>query len=242
MKIFQLYHDASKNKRHPGVMSHPETWPQDWTTTYYKKYERLPKFKLQPPSEDLAVSLGTVIRNRHSTREYTKVITEQELSDLLFYSCGQIDADALYGRGRRAYASGGGRFPLEIYLFVIKKIGLIDAGVYHYDVASHTLNRIDTEGSSPEEIRKIFFYPETPSASVIVVFSAVFERMYTKYKERSYRHVLLEAGGAGEQMYLVAGALGIGCVGMSGFVDESIEARLDIDGVQESVLYSVVLG
>ena len=42
---------------------------------------------------------------------------------------------------RRAYPSGGARFPLEIYVFLFKCKDLV-SGIYHYNVLDHSLEKI----------------------------------------------------------------------------------------------------
>jgi SagB-type dehydrogenase family enzyme len=169
-------------------------------------------------------------------------MTEQQLSNILFYTLGETDPSALEGRGRRAYASAGARYPLEAYVLLFERVGAHDPGVYHYALEAHGLTRIRHDALSDQDIDRYFRYPETKRASCAVVLTAVFHRASIKYGERSYRHVLLEAGGVGEQAYLVAGAEGVGCVVMSGYQDDALERLLDIDGVTESVVSTIVFG
>ena len=72
--------------------------------------------------------------------------------------------------------------------------------------------------------------------------TAVFSRTQNKYGERGYRYVLLEAGHVGQNLALAAEALGLRCAPLAGTRDETIETLLDIDGVTESLVYTLVFG
>ncbi|MFM2414830.1 MAG: hypothetical protein RI911_523 [Candidatus Parcubacteria bacterium] len=242
MSIFQLFHQNSKFKRErPADPRDTSKWPESWTTTFYKEYERYPVFELGQ-REELSMPLGAVIEKRHSSRTYLCNITDAQLSSLLWYTSGEIDQDAVYGRGRRASASAGARYPIETYVLLAKSTATIPAGTYHYSVRRHALEALPSEALSPDVLQKLFRYPETSTAGAIFVYTGIFQRETNKYGERGYRNVLLEAGGIGEQLYLVCGALGVGCVGMSGYEDYALENHLGVDGITESVVHSVVVG
>ncbi len=242
MSLFQLFHQQSKyGEWRPNNPHDTSDWPEAWTTTFYKEYERFPRVLLPKPT-DIQNPVGKLIKQRSSARTYTATVLEDTLSSFLWYTCGETDPDAVRGSGRRASASAGARYPIEAYLLLLKDCGNIAAGTYHYAVRTHALERIRNDVLSPESAAALFRYPETVHASGVLILSGVFSRETAKYKERGYRHVLLEAGGIGEQCYLVAGALSLGCVGMSGYQDSLLEEHLGIDGVTESIVHTIVFG
>jgi SagB-type dehydrogenase family enzyme len=216
-------------------------WPESWLTTYFKKYPRFKTTALSRPVQ-LEASLGGTIRTRHSVREYTHPVTESELSTILSYSIGETDSTALDGRGRRAAASGGARYPIEAYVLIMKQIGTFKPGVYHYDIETHGLTILRPHTFAECKLDELFRYAETTTASCVVIFTTLFHRSSDKYGERAYRHILLEAGGIGAHAHLVASTLGVGCVPMSGYNDDKIEHLLDIDGLHEAPVHMVVLG
>ena len=72
--------------------------------------------------------------------------------------------------------------------------------------------------------------------------TAVFQRTQMKYAERGYRYVLLEAGHIGQNICLVANAVGLASCPIVGTYDAALERLIDIDGVTESVVYALGLG
>src|SRR3989338_4371071 len=115
-----VFHQSSKNhgKGHPPIPERYEDWPEEWRTTYYKAYPRLPKIALEdgPPRADFF----DLIKARQSRRGFTRgPVTKYELSVVLKHSCGttgKLTSD----RFRRAQASGGGRYPIEVYPIVFR--------------------------------------------------------------------------------------------------------------------------
>ncbi|MBI2641390.1 nitroreductase family protein [Candidatus Roizmanbacteria bacterium] len=63
-----------------------------------------------------------------------------------------------------------------------------------------------------------------------------------KYKDRGYRHVMMETGIMTQNIHLVSQALHLGCCAISGFIDDCINKLLDIDGREESVTTVLAVG
>jgi len=80
------------------------------------------------------------------------------------------------------------------------------------------------------------------SAAAVILITAVFQRTTFKYGERGYRFALIEAGHVAQNIDLVAGALHLPAANLGGFFDRELEALLDIDGVEQSLVYAVALG
>jgi len=238
----KIFHESSKDfaKGHPPIPADTKDWPDEWKTTYYKSYPRLPKIDLgdKPPEADFF----DLVKKRKSRRDFTRAtITKRELSILLKYSCGNT-GPLEGGRHRRAQASGGARFPIEVYPIVFRSGGDLKAGLYHYNVKDHVLDVLWGREFSDADISQIFTYPWVKDAAVGIVMTAVFWRNQNKYGERGYRYILLEAGHIGQNLYLVSEALGLKCCALGGTRDENLEKLLDIDGITESVVYGLALG
>ncbi|MBI3335371.1 MAG: SagB/ThcOx family dehydrogenase [Candidatus Portnoybacteria bacterium] len=237
-----IFHQSSKDllKGHPYIPEDSRDWPEEWLTTFYKTYPRMPHVPLQsePPSADFF----ELISRRSSKRDFKKIpVGFTELSTLLKYSCGitgKLDA----GTFRRAQASGGARFPIEVYPFLFQSNGALSSGVYHYNVKDHALDVLLERHFSDTDIHSLFTYPWVKNASAALILTAVFWRTQNKYGERGYRYILLEAGHIAQNVYLVAEALGLKCCALAGTRDEKIEELLDIDGVTESLVYTLILG
>lgn len=237
-----IFHQSSKNllKGHPYIPEDSRKWPEEWLTTYYKTYPRMPHVSLlnERPSADFF----ELVSRRASRRDFNKnPICFGELSALLKYSCGTT-GELETGRLRRAQASGGARFPIEVYLLLFQPNDILASGLYHYNVKDHALDVLLERPFSDQDMQSFFTYPWVKNASVALILTAVFWRTQHKYGERGYRYVLLEAGHIAQNVYLVAEALGLKCCALAGTRDEKIEELLDIDGVTESVVYALILG
>ncbi len=146
------------------------------------------------------------------------------------------------GQKRRAQPSGGARFPIEVYPIVFRSGEDLKSGLYHYNVKAHKLDVLWDREFQDQELDQLFTYPWAKDAGLALIMTAVFWRTQNKYRERGYRFVLLEAGHIGQNVYLIAGALGLKCCALAGTRDENLEKLIDIDGVTESAVYALAIG
>lgn len=237
--MFNFFHESTKAKK-TGISTPSADWPSEWKIIEFKNYPRLQQIAL-PKAENLDISLGRSIINRQSERDFSKKpVSCQQISNLLFYSAG-IKKDGLArGENRRAYPSGGARYPLEIYLAVFEGKD-IKEGVYHYNVKNHGLEKL-LEKNCRQEFLEIIGQDLIKNASFILLISAVFNRTIIKYKDRGYRLVLLEAGHLGQNISLVSTALNIKACALGGFIDDECNKILDLEKDKESVVYIFACG
>ena len=239
----KLFHNSSKDHSGGGTVRVPKDdsqWPDEWKTTYYKDYPRFEKITLDrtTPKADFF----ELIAKRKSDRNFSgKPVDKKTLSTLLRYSAG-ITTRLSSGRARRAHPSGGARFPIEIYPIIFSGDKDISAGLYHYNIKEHSLDVLWQRPFNKTDIGELFTYEWVQNASLAIVMTAVFARRQSKYGERGYRCILLEAGHIGQNIYLNAEALGLSCVALSGTRDKNLEKLIDIDGITESVVYGLALG
>ena len=240
----QLFHQSSK-RGHPLIPEAWDEWPEEWKTTYYKSYPRLPKVVL--PQAEIRADFFDLVKIRKSSHDFRRMpIALDELSLFLKYSCGNIRKMQGVVRHHRAYPSGGSRFPIEIYIIVFRKSAPsknnLRPGLYHYNVKEHKLDILWEREFSDEDIDKLFRYPWVKEATAGIIMTGIFWRNQNKYGERGYRHLLLEAGHIGQNMYLASAALDLKCCALSGTYDDVIEKLLDVDGITESLIYALALG
>ena len=93
----------------------------------------------------------------------------------------------------RAAPSAGALFPIEAYLAVSRVEG-VEAGVYHYRVDRHVLERVSSCAPGPALAEATFDPKLFGQAAAVLIFAGAFGRSYFKYGERGYRFALLEAG------------------------------------------------
>lgn len=236
MSLFNLYHQHSKNQGVKKNKLHDTNeWPTEWKTQYQKIYPRFGTFNLPEPTL-IDLSLGKVIDERKSQRSFSALITENKLSQLLGNAVGKT-AD-----GRRKYPSAGRLFPLEFYLLILKDVGKLTTGVYHYSVDQHSLTKIFHTSLTKEFVSELTIEDYLNDATFAIAITATFSRSQIKYGERSYRFSLIETGIATQNLHLCATALGIGSLSIGGTYDSKVEDLLDIDGFNESLTHFIGFG
>ncbi len=141
----------------------------------------------------------------------------------------------------RAAPSAGALYPIEIYT-VVNRVDGLQAGLYHYCVEAHALALLEADDYRDRATAGCLYQEMAGDAAVTFVLSAVFPRVCWKYGERGYRYALIEAGHIGQNIYLAATCLRLGCVSMGAFLDDRMNALLGIDGKEEAVIYCLAVG
>jgi SagB-type dehydrogenase family enzyme len=187
-----------------------------------------------------SMSLAAALAARASARDFSDTPLELgALAALLWaaYGISHEGADLPL----RTVPSGGALYPLELYALCQRVDGLAP-GVFHYDPLRHALERL--AGAVPRErVEALTAYPELVAPAGVVIFAtALFWRTRFKYGLRGYRFALLEAGHVGQNALLAAAALGVAAVPIGGVFDRRVELLLEIDGVDESLVYALSVG
>lgn len=260
----ETYHEASKNLPSVQPVTSPvataldtDSQAQATITRSVKRHPALPVVALPAPRYPDA-AFEKVVRERRSRRRFgSDPIGLQDFSTLLHATYGVTqggdDADGTARGSSRADAtpemrsvpSGGALYPLEVYPAVRAVDGLAP-GLYHYDPSRHLLEVVDERDVTEDLERVMIPLPGAPdlaatcAATLFVV--GVFWRTRFKYGLRGYRWTLIEAGHVGQSCLLAAEALGIDAVPYGGFWDRQVDDLLGLDGVNESVVYSLVTG
>lgn len=254
-------------KRFESISSNPDIVKA--MSKSYKTYPNNKVINLDKEFQLADMSFEEVLLARRTTRELSgEAITLNDLSKILYFSYGitfsfkafkshgifleapnfasgpeAIDIPLIYDgyQSFRAPASAGGLYPLEIYP-VIYNVSGINPGVYHYNVREHKLELIK-EGDFSKTIADLTFNQEWQSkASVHFVVTAIFDRTRFKYWERGYRFVMIDAGHMMQNMYLTATSLNLGIAAIGGFYDDELNQFLDINGINEAVVYMSLVG
>ena len=189
------------------------------------------------------------LMSRSSTRAFTtESIDLKTLSQLLTLSCGlRNDTEK---PNFRTYASAGARYPVELYVILLKS-GELDRGIYHYNILGNTLEllragdycaeisefyRNQSEGNQSEAV--------TTDYPCLILFSMILSRTMDKYGERGYRFALLDAGHMSQNLYLVATYLDLGIVelGVGATSDDCLDDLLGISNCEENIFLGFAVG
>jgi SagB-type dehydrogenase family enzyme len=233
----QIYHRWSK----PGLrdLLGPVV---DWGNQpeLYKEYPQRERYDLPPPGDLSGLYTEETIRRRRSVRDYgDQFMTQEELSRLLFYT-GGINVER-WGHRLRAAPSAGALYPIEVYPIIHRVEGLTP-GLYHYNVADHSLSLLQDDDLKGAISRHGLTQEFLGQANLVLVLTAIFQRLRWKYQERSYRYALLEAGHLGQNVYLAATSMGLGACAVGAFLDDGLNAMLGVDGVEEAAIYMLSVG
>lgn len=234
--LSEIFHQKTKLKRLTEEKI-DKKWPKEWKKVYFKAYSRMEEILL-PQSTLKKVTLEKTLKTRKSVRNMNSSrLSLKEMSPLLYWSAGIKKINST-NSSKRFYPSAGGRYPLEIYLISMKSE--LPNGLYHYYLKHNSLEKLLLFDNFYS--KKYFKQAWISRASCLVIITALFKRTITKYGDRGYRHILMEAGHLGQNIYLVSSALDISCCAIGGFIDEKLNNLLDIDGINESIIYVLAVG
>ncbi len=247
---WELFHENSKTSL---VELHPlfKIWPSDATIVAnmkqlrrVKPYTDFPKLAL--PREVPAATRGfdEVLFGRQTARGFGPApIHLAQLAKVLMLSYGvnRSNKDSHFPRPFRVIPSGGALYPLEIYVHARRVDGLAP-GLYHYDPEDHLFDVLRPRDESDLIIPHFIQQDLAMGAAAYVFISAVFARSTFKYGDRGYRFILFEAGHLAQNATLTAQEMGLATTNVGGYSDRAIDRYLGVDGLNESVIYIMLLG
>ncbi len=250
-KIFQ---EKSKDRLMDGLVNIPQDsslWPPAWKEVVYKQYQRFTPLPLPPAAP--RVFGHEDLMQRTSTRSFGKIneqtkqntyrsLTLQEISNILFFSCGEVKKGIDPTKSTRIQPSAGARYPIEAYILNFEP-GDLGIACYHYNVVHHTLEALwPIPLTSRADISTYFGYSWSTDASMAIVLTGVTQRTTMKYGERGYRYMYLEAGAILNNIQNNSLLEKIGSVILGSTNEIQIEDLLDLDGEQETVIMGILLG
>jgi SagB-type dehydrogenase family enzyme len=210
----------------------------------YKEYLGAP-VTLLPECRIPATAFKDVLLGRYSCRRFKDIpLTLQDLANVLFAGYGMVDICSMGGLEimTRTVPSGGGMYPLELYLLV-KNVEGLEPGIYHYVPRPPLLEQVKKIQLPFSLVRELFMQqPYAAEAPVVILSTALLERTMKKYEDRGYRYILFEAGHVFQNMNLMAAACQLGAFNIGGFFDQDLARILIIDTEKEIPLYAMALG
>jgi len=194
---------------------------------------------LPSPSQKGSISLEEAIAWRRSIRHFApEPISQSQLSQILWAAQGITDIQGRY----RTVPSAGATYPLEVFVVCgLNCIAGIGDGIYHYNIANHSLTR-HYQGDIRLELARAALDEESIyQAPVNIIICSLYERTTLRYGSRGERYVHIEVGHTGQNIYLQATALGLATVAIGAFHDEEIRKVLQLDKPYKP-LYIMPLG
>jgi SagB-type dehydrogenase family enzyme len=248
--VWELFHENSKTSRveRHSVFALP---PSDAAVVNVmrqlrtvKPYRDRPKLALPRVLPAATRGFDEILTERTSGRGFDgRSINLPELAKVLYMAYGvtRDNEGTSFPRPFRTIPSGGALYPLEIYLHASNVEGL-SAGLYHYDPEAEELDILHQRNDSAELAGYMVQADLLRSAAAVLFISAVFLRSTFKYGDRGYRFVFLEAGHLAQNAVLTATELGLTATPIGGYFDRKVDDYLALDGLEESVIYILLLG
>ncbi|MCF2140362.1 MAG: SagB/ThcOx family dehydrogenase [Candidatus Lokiarchaeota archaeon] len=118
----------------------------------------------------------------------------------------------------------------------------LDSGIYHWNIREHALELLQRGNFGLKLSSAALDQTMVAKSPAVVVWAAVFSRSKWKYHERAYRYIFMDVGHIAAQLTLGAVSLGWGTCQIGAFYDNEVNKLLNLDGIQESVVYMTVLG
>lgn len=189
---------------------------------------------LPKASHQGSLPVEEAIKRRRTVRSFSsRAVTKEDLSQLLYAAQG-ITED---GGFKRAAPSAGALYPLDIYAVAGEKgVEGLDAGVYHYTARGHRMENV-IKGDRKRQLAgaslRQMWMAEPP---LNLVITAEYARICSKYGERGVRYAMIEAGHAGQNIFLQAEALGLNAGIVGAFDDRKVTEVLGIPKKHEPLL------
>jgi SagB-type dehydrogenase family enzyme len=125
-------------------------------------------------------------------------------------------------------------YGLEVYL-VAGMVNRLEAGIYKYKPKTHELELV-RQGDFRYELADAalaqLFVEKAPAT---IIIAAVYERLENKYTEKGVPYAHLEAGHAGQNIYLQAVALKLGTCAVATFVPADVKKLVNMPGNEEPI-------
>jgi SagB-type dehydrogenase family enzyme len=195
---------------------------------------------ITPPQAGLRLShaadsspFKNVSRRRTTTRLFSdsKPVSLEQVNHWLSLS---LSEEAQH----RPYPSGGGLQSLNFWV-VVRSVTGISPGCYRYDPVEHSLGL----HSTTQSLRESYLVSRGEHHQALsLIITGNYHRMAEKYRDISYRVLLLEAGCALQSLYLSAAEVGLGLRPWGGLPARWIERELLGLPSQELALLDLEVG
>jgi SagB-type dehydrogenase family enzyme len=189
--------------------------------------------KLPPPSHKGAVSVAEALKARRTVRQFaSRPLALAQVGQILWAADGLSDPGGL-----RTAPSAGATYPLELYLVVGEQgVTNLAPGVYRYLVAGHSLMPTVPGDQRAPVARASLHQSWMAQAPVLVVIAADYRRCTARYGDRGVMYTHMESGHVGQNVFLMAEALGLGAGIVGAFEDRGLSQVLQLPPGQVPLL------
>lgn len=230
-KQYQHFHEISNYPaKYKSLLTEEEII--EFTKSKRKSVKKGKRIKLEINKKS---NLYKLELNRKSCRNFSKdkKIKLSDLSNICINS---------YSLVHHSTPSGGGLYPLKIYVIVTNDQEDFKAGYYEFD---NEKNELVLYNKYPDiDQLKYCFNDERLAfnSSIQIIIAADLDRQPVKYSNRGYRLTLIEVGHVAENISLCCEEIGLRSCELGGVLDNSLAKELDIDKENISPILAVSIG
>jgi len=212
----------------------------------HKDYPGRTEIPLPENRSDPELSLGEVLRERRTVREFAKgPVRFADFGAVIrgtFGQTGWVDGGLLGRLVAKTTPSAGARHPIECYVIAWGVEGL-PAGAYHYSVRKDRLESLRVGDFRSEAVRFASGQAWIRRAAFVCLLTAVADRVFWKYRlADAYRLFFLDAGHLAQTFTLLAVEREMGPFMTAAIQERKIEKFLGLDGIEEFPIYLLGAG
>jgi len=180
--------------------------------------------ELENPENTGNMTVENALKERRSVRNFRNhPLTLKEITQLLWAAQGITSEN-----GYRTAPSAGALYPLTIHV-VAENVKGLEKGIYRYLPEENKLEKTRNGSFRDKIYRNALRQTAVKEASALLIITGDYSVTRKKYGDRAERYVHLEAGHAGQNIYLQAETLGLGTVSIGAFSDRGIKQVLNTD-------------
>jgi SagB-type dehydrogenase family enzyme len=175
--------------------------------------------KLPPPAKKGTVSVEEALQGRRSTRRFAnRALSLAQISQLLWAADGINNP-----QGKRTAPSGRAAYPIDLYLVAGERgVNNLPSGVYRYVVADQALEPVAKGEFRPAVAKACNSQAWIAEAPAIIVIAGDYKRSEAKNGNKGPLYTHIEAGLLCQNVFLQAGALGLGAGVAGGMNDKAL--------------------
>jgi SagB-type dehydrogenase family enzyme len=185
--------------------------------------------------EPIGKPLDRVLLNRRSARDFER---------------RAIPRDAFLSINLAAFCSGTSApvFPSGDHVGIVRPFWIIqdvigmDSGVWYFHPPSRHWTRLSRGEYRLEAAYLSLEQALCGNASAVCFMMANLHQLMTRAGPDTYRLAHLEAGSAGQRMYLASEAMSLGCSGIGAFYDDEVKKFLGLENTGWETIYEVAIG
>lgn len=226
VSVAEHFHD--RTKYHPDTLANAAGSMSDPPPEVFKTYRVGTEIDLKPYLEEARVSPQASQNERLWARLSHFLINVYGLTARVQMTSGQ----SFY---LRSAPSAGGLYPAEIYL-VSRGTALLPAGLYNYQVRTHSLWRYWEDHVWQPLKEACFWHPVLEQTHLAIAISTIFQRSAWRYRDRAYRRICLDTGHVLGNLDLASALVDYRPHLIGGFADHQLNQLLYLDETNEGVM------